>query len=297
MNHRNVIALAAVLCLVVGCGSDGEPLGPVTVTSANATMIAQQGVGATDVLTEMSGLAESYSQVFDNPSPQLMPCDVNGVNVILNDVGDPGLSTGDSASLTFVNCIFDPDGIPITMNGNISFTAHDVTGTPPDSFSYALECTFNAYSVTVLGATVTVHGGFTMELSSTDGDTFTSVVHGDYFSVTAQAGLQAFNGTISDFRVTRTYTESTGAYFLDMMATVAGTELGGTASFETPVPFTGTDPNDPDAGTLVVTGAGGGTLTLVAIDNVDVEIHVDLDGDGENDGTIYTTWAVLNDED
>jgi hypothetical protein len=289
--------MAAVLCFVIGCGSsDGETFAPVTITTANAEMVAQQGVGATDVLMQMSGLIEGYSEVFDNPAPQLVPCDVGAGNLVLNDVGDPGLSTGDSASLTFINCIFDPDGIPVTMNGNISFTASDVTGTPDGPFSYALTCSFNAYSVTVLGATVTVHGGFTLELSTTDGDTFTAVVHGDYFSVTAQAGLQAFTGTISDFRVARTYTESTGDYVVNVMGTIAGTQLGGSVTYETPVPFTGTDPDDPDAGTLIVTGAGGATLTVVAIDNVDVEIHVDLDGDGESDGTIFTTWSVLNDE-
>jgi len=289
--------LAAVLGLVIGCsGSDPETFAPVTITSANAEMVAQQGVGATDVLMQMSGLVEGYSQVFDNPAPQLVPCDEGAGNLVLNDVGPPGLSTGDSASMTFIDCVFDPDGLAVTMNGNISFTASDVTGTPGGPFSYALACSFNSYRVTVLGATVTVHGGFTLELSTTDGDTFTAVVHGDYFSVTAQAGLQAFTGTISAFRVARTYTESTGDYLVNVMGTIAGTRLGGSVTYETPVPFTGTDPDDPMAGTLVVTGAGGATLTVVAIGNDEVEIDVDLDGDGESDGTILTNWTVLNDD-
>ncbi|MHC4972274.1 MAG: hypothetical protein ACYTG3_08075 [Planctomycetota bacterium] len=289
--------LAAVLCLVVGCGSDGETtLAPLAITSANAEMVAQQGVGATDVLMQMSGLVEGYSQVFDNPSPQLVPCDSGQGNLVLNDVGAPGLSTGDSASMTFLACVFDADGIPITMNGNISFTASDVTGTPPGPFSYALVCSFNSYSVNVLGATVIVNGGFTLELSTTDGDTYQAVVHGDYFSVYAQAGLQAFSGTISNFRMERTYTESTGAYSVDNQATIAGSQLGGEVTFDTTVPFTGTDPDDPDAGTLVVTGAEGATLTLVAIDNIDVQILVDLEGDGNTDATILTTWDVLNDD-
>jgi hypothetical protein len=182
------------------------------------------------------------------------------------------------------------------MNGNISFTASDVTGTPPGPFSYALVCSFNSYSVNVLGATVIVNGGFTLELSTTDGDTYQAVVHGDYFSVYAQAGLQAFSGTISNFRMERTYTESTGAYSVDNQATIAGSQLGGEVTFDTTVPFTGTDPDDPDAGTLVVTGAEGATLTLVAIDNIDVQILVDLEGDGNTDATILTTWDVLNDD-
>lgn len=295
MNHRNVYmraTLAAVLLLVVGCGSDGgTPLAPLTITSANAQMVAEQGVGSTDVLMEMSGLVEGFSQVFDNPSPQVVPCDFGTGSVTIDDVGDPGLSQDDSATLTFGGCVIDADGIPITMNGSISFTATTVTST-----GFALVCTFTDFSVTVLGATVIVRGGFTLELNSDDGDTFTAVVHGTYFNVTAQAGVQAFSGTISDFRLERTYTESTGAYSVSNQATIAGTQLGGEVTFETTVPFTGTDPNDPDAGTLIVTGADNCSATIIALNNVDVQILVDLDGDGNTDATINTTWAVLNDE-
>lgn len=299
MNYRNVFPrtmLAAVLGLVIGCGgSDPETFAPLAITSANAEMVAQQGVGATDVLMEMSGLVEGFSQVFDNPSPQAAPCDSGNGNLVLNDVGDPGLSTGDSASMTFQACVFDGDGIPITMNGTVSFTATDVTGTPTGPFSYALSCSFNSYSVSVLGITVIVNGGFTLELSTDDADTYTAVVHGAYYSVHAQAGQQSYWGTISNFRLERTVTESTGAYMVNLMATVSGSQIGGEATYETTVPFTGSDPDDPDAGMLVVTGAGGATATLIAVDNVNVQILLDLDGDETTDATIDTTWDVLND--
>ncbi len=294
MNHRNVctrVTLAAVLLLVVGCGSDGgTTLAPLAITSANAEMVAQQGVGATDVLMEMSGMVEGFSSVFDNPSPQVIPCDFGAGEVIVHDPV-PGLHEGDNALIVFGGCVIDADGIPITMNGSISFAATTVTPT-----SFALTCFFDNYSITVLGATVIVRGGFTLEVSSADQDTFTAVVHGTYFNVTAQAGVQAFSGTITDFRMERTYTESTGAYSVSNQATIAGSNLGGEVRFETTVPFTGTDPNDPDAGTLIVTGADGCTATIIALNNVDVQILVDLEGDGEIDATINTTWAVLNDE-
>jgi hypothetical protein len=289
--------LAAVLCLAIGCSeSDDETFAPVTITSANAEMIAQQGVGATNVLMQMSGLVEGYSEIFDNPSPQMVPCDSGNGNLVLNDVDPPGLSTGDSATLTFNACVLNGDGIPITLNGTLSFVASDVTGTPPGPFSYALTCSFNSFSINMLGATLIVNGGFTLELSTDDADTYTAVVHGDYFSVYAQAGLQAFSGTISNFHLERTYTESTGTYSVENTATIAGSQLGGEVSFVTTVPFTGADPDDPDAGTLVVTGADGATLTLMALNNVDVRILVDVDGDGETDATIDTTWDVLNDD-
>lgn len=295
MNHRNVytrVTLAAVLLLVVGCGSDGgTTLAPLAITSANAQMVAQQGVGATDVLMEMGGMVEGYTAVFDNPTPQVIPCDYGKGEVTVDDQGEPGLTTGDSATITFGGCVIDADGIPITMSGSISFKAITVTPT-----GFALTCFFDNYSITVLGTTVIVHGGFTLELNSDDGDTFTAVVHGESFAVTAQAGVQAFAGSITNFRLERTYTESTGAYSVSNQATIAGTELGGEVTFETTVPFTGTDPNDPDAGTLIVTGADGCTATIIALNNVDVQILVDLEGDGEIDATINTTWAVLNDD-
>jgi len=287
--------LAAVLFLVIGCGTDGETLGPVTLTSANAELIAQQGVGAVDTLTQMSAMVEDYSSVFDNPGAQILPCDTGDANLFISDTGDPGLSQGDFARFTFVNCVNGADSIPVTMNGVLEFTATEVTGTPPGPFSYALTCTFTNFSISLLGATVTVNGGFTLELSTDDADSYTAVVYGNYYSVHAQAGQQSYWGTISNFRLERTYTESTGAYLVDLMATVAGSQIGGEATYETTVPFTGIDPDDPDAGTLVVTGAGGATATLVALDNVNVQILLDLDGDETTDATINTTWDVLGD--
>jgi len=289
------VMLAAVLCVVIGCGSDSETLGPVTITSANAQLVAQQGVGAVDTLTQMSAMVEGYSDVFDNPGAQVLPCDTGDANLVINDTGDPGLTIGDSARFTFVNCVNGADSIPVTMNGTLAFEVVDVTGTPPGPFSYALTCTFTNFSISLLGATVTVNGGFTLELSTDDADTYTAVVHGDYYSVHAQAGQQAYWGTISNFRLARTYTESTGIYFVNLMATVAGSQIGGEATYVTTVPFTGTDPDDPDTGTLVVTGAEGATATLIALDNVNVQILLDLDGDDTTDATIDTTWDVLND--
>ena len=289
------VMLAAVLGLVIGCAGDSETLGPVTITSANAELIAQQGVGAVDTLTQMSAMVEDYSDVFDNPGAQVLPCDTGDANLEINDTGAPGLSTGDSARFTFVNCVNGADSIPVTMNGTLAFTATDVTGTPPGPFSYALTCTFTNFSISLLGATVTVNGGFTLELSTDDADTYTAVVHGAYYSVYAQAGQQSYWGTISDFRLERTVTESTGDYVVNLMATVSGSQIGGEATYETTVPFTGTDPSDPDTGTLVVTGAAGATATLIAIDNVYVQILLDLDGDETTDATINTTWDVLND--
>jgi hypothetical protein len=287
--------LAAVLGLVIGCGGDSETLGPVTITSANAQLIAQQGVGAVDTLTQMSAMVEDYSDVFDNPGAQILPCDTGDANLDISDVGDPGLSINDSARFTFVNCVNGADSIPVTMNGTLEFTVDDVTGTPPGPFSYALTCTFTNFSISLLGATVTVNGGFTLELSTDDADTYTAVVHGDYYSVYAQAGQQSYWGTISNFRLERTVRESTGAYMVNLMATVSGSQIGGEATYETMVPFTGSDPADPDAGMLVVTGAGGATATLIAVDNVNVQILLDLDGDQTTDATIDTTWDVLND--
>ena len=69
--------------------------------------------------------------------------------------------------------------------------------------------------------------------------------------------------------------------------------LGGSIFYETTLPFTGTEPDDPDAGQLVLTGAEGASIVLNAIDIVNVEILVDADGDGTTDVTIQTTWDVM----
>jgi hypothetical protein len=269
----------------------------LTIDAQNAETVAAEGVRAVELLSQMSELVETFSGAIENPSAQvIIPCDTGNVSIAINDVPPLNvLSTNDSASFTFNACVLNAGGaVPVTLNGAMSFTATEVTGTQPGPYSAKLTCSFRALSVVILGATVVVDGGFTLEASTTDGVTFVNAVSGTYFSAFAQAGSEAFSGTIWDFRVERTVDESTGAFSVDVQATFAGSQTNGIVSIVATTPFDGVEPDHPDTGVMVVTGAGGSTLTFTTLDNVDVQLDVDVDGDGTPEVTILTTWDFLD---
>jgi hypothetical protein len=285
-------ALVAAAFVFAGCSGSSET--PELVLSAqNAEAAAAQAVGAVGMLEGMSEMAEGFSE--GTLAEEALPCVTGSGNSTVNDVAPVGeISTGDSASITFNNCVLDLGGFALELNGTFSFTATDVTAADP-AFDATVAVMFRNFSMSVEGVTVSMNGGFTHHLSTTDGVAFTSVVTGTTFSTYAQGEAgQTFTGTISDFRLERQYDVGTGAYLWDLDATVTGTGIGGWVTYDTTSPFTGTDPDYPDAGTLVVSGANNGTATVIAIDNVDVDIELDADGDGTPEATISTTWDVLD---
>jgi hypothetical protein len=291
------IALIAIICLSpLACSSGSDPLGPLTISAQNAEMVAGQSAGAGDMLEGMSGLVDNMAELLDNPSAQVVFCDSGNVDLNITDVAPVDqLSTGDMAEIDFRGCVIDlGDGLTMTLDGMLKIEAILVSGDASGPHDVQMKADFTNLSVMLGGASVSIDGGFDLESSSPDGVTVTQVIRGDYFRAFASGGGQVYSGTIRDFRYERTFDNSTGAYSLSASATVSGSQLGGIVTYTTTTPFTGTDPDDPDAGEIVYTGAKGATVTVIALDNVNVEIHVDFDADQSTDLTINTTWDALN---
>jgi hypothetical protein len=286
-------APAALLLLALGCGG-GSSVGELTISAQNAEALASAGVGAVSTLDGMSQMVDDFSQSFFNPAAQVFPCDSGNVMLTVNDVGATGLSTGDNASLDFNACVLDLGGGSLVFNGNFYLSATDVTDDPSGAFTREFYASCGSLTMALGTATVVANGALTVGLSSPDGVTLVADVSGDAFSAFAKAGNQAFSGTIKDFHSTRSLDTSTGDYTVDYEATIVANALGGSAHFQTTVPFTGNGTDYPSAGTFVATGAMGGTITLTAVDNVNVQIFVDADGDGVAETTINTTWAALD---
>ncbi len=282
---------AAALLFAVGCGSGGSS--ELMISQQNAEALAAEGVGAVTMLEGMSDMVDGLSDVF-NPAAQVFPCDSGNLMLTVSDTGTEGLSTGDYANVDFNGCVLDLGDGALTFNGMFYLRATDVTGTAPGPFTREFYASYNALTAVVFGATVVIDGGLTASLSSPDGVMLDSVVSGNRFSAFAQAGNQVFSGSINDFLCERTLDTATGAYSVDLEATIYANELGGSAHFETTVPFTGIADEHPSAGTFVATGAQGATVTLIALDNVNVQILVDADWDGINETTINTTWDALD---
>lgn len=296
MDIRNVFPRAlgvAALSLVIGCGGGGE-LGPATITEANAQMLAGQGMGAVDTLVSSSEMVDMFSSVISDPAAQTVPCDTGFADAMINDAVPQGvLSTGDSVSLNFRACYFG-DSLPLTMNGTVSFQVLEATGTAPGPRTVVMAAQFRSLSVSALGVSLTLNGGFTVDVSTEDGITFDTIVSGTSLTAYATGGGQAFSGSVEDFRLERVYNTDTGDFLVDLTATVGSSQMGGKVTYETLVPFTGTDPDYPSAGSLLATGAEGATITLNALDSVNVQLLIDFPGDPTPDVTINTTWDVLD---
>jgi len=281
--------VAAVLFLAIGCGGVTTE---ITVSEHNAETLATAGLDAVRMIEDVSGMIDRFSESFFDPAQRLVLCDTGDVAISVNDVGAEGLSTGDDANVDFNACVVALDDGPLTLDGSLYLRAEDITGDPSGAFTREVYASFDAATVVFLDATVVIDGGITASLSSPDGVTFVADISGDSFSALAQEGDRVFSGSLSDFHGEGRLDTSADTYSVEFEATVYTDDLGGSAHFETTVPFTGAVDEYPSAGTFVATGANGATVTLVAIDNVNVQILIDEDGDG-TPSTIDTTWEVL----
>ena len=293
------IAFAAMLSLMIGCGGSGGGSNDAVLTSQNMELAAQQGLGATDFLMDMTDLVDVFTAVLDNPVAQVIPCEDGNLDLALVDAAPQNqLSAGDSATFTFNACVINVLDETLTINGTISYTVVAVAGSEEQgSFVFEIAADFDNVAIVGFGATVVVDGGFTLAISSTDGETLTHTVTGDSLRAFAQGPEgNSFSGRLEDFTLVREFNTESGDFLLDFTGTVSGSEVNGTVHYETLVPFTGNVETDPDSGMLVITGAAGVEVTLVAIDDENVRILIDVNGDGEPEATIDTTWDVLNDE-
>ena len=274
------VSLFAVILVAAGCGGGGYDGASANLSVDNAERMSQQGVEAATTLTQMASLVENYAGLIESQAAQTVLCDQGTASLDINDaVPQNEISTGDSVSITFAGCQQNAGGLTMTLNGTLSFTADNVTGSPPGPYTRVFTATYDALTVTFAGVTIVVDGSFTLTLSSTDGITTTAVVSGASFTVFAQAGSRAFSGSIADFRIERAYNQSNDTFVFDYDATVSGS-AGGPYVYETTTAFTGAGGEAPSAGVLTITGPLGGEVTLTALNNTDVRIVVDLEGDG-----------------
>jgi hypothetical protein len=313
--------------LLVACGGGGGSGGgtagiaaaaPVVVTSANATQVASASLNASDGLSGNTAgiLGIVPAAVGSTPSndvnivetiidqvrkaPQTggsgvsiaavqninQNCDSGTLNVSFNDADNSAtLTTGDTVSMSANNCTFSG----VTMNGSISVSNIVVTGdqvTPP--YSLQLSLTTSGFSVSSGGEVAAINGDGTISESTGDGITFTSSFSG--------AGIQLTAGgetlTLTSYQITNVENEATGAYSVDISATISISSLGGSVTVTTDVPLSGVFPFEADAGHITCTGDNS-SVTITVIDSTSVQLDVDSDGDGIIDATSNETWTNL----
>ena len=317
------VVTATGLLVACGGGSGGGSVGtaaaaPVAVTSVNATQVASASLGASDGLTgNTSGvLGIVPAAVGATPSADVnivetiidqvrkapqsgssgvsiaavqnvnQNCDSGTLNVSFNDSDNSAtLTTGDSVSMSANNCTFSG----VTMNGTISISNVVVAGdqiTPPYSMQFTLAT--SGFSVSSGREIAALNGSSTISESTSDGITFTTSSSGAGIQVTA--GGETL--TLTNFQITEVENQATGAYSVDISATISSSLLGGSVTVTTDAPLSGVYPFEADAGQITCTGDNS-SVTITVIDSTSVQLDVDPDGDGIPDDTINQTWTNL----
>ncbi len=325
--HITLPALAITALTIVSCGGGGGDGGgtssnPISLTSGNAKPVSaeildssdtvQGATAGTAVLTRGSVATSSDFTYPEFVVQQLIqvqnlgalpPQTLNGViptqTVNCTTSGDWTISgtdadntntitSGDTINLSFNSCV----QAGVTVNGSIRMTITQLTGdlvSPP--YTLGVTITLTNMSVTTSGHSATSNGDMSMLIAEDGSNNQTYQLSGSSLSSTVLGQTQ----TLTNYAYAFALNDVTGAYTFSLQGTLANATIGGSVTFTTVTPFTGTDPNDPTAGELHIVGAGGSQAWLTADPGGSVVyIDVDADGDSTAETQITTSWAELN---
>lgn len=317
--------LLSAAAFLAACGGGGRDAGvtasaPVAISSANATQVAAAGVDAADGLTgstsgilgvvpaatgqghatDVNVVATLIGSVRQAPQAntgggvhaaavlnQTESCDSGSISLSFNDAdNDQALSTGDSVTLSASHCVSGG----VSLDGSISMNGLIVSGdqiTPPYSLQFSLNT--NGFTVSAGGETVSIRGAGTIAESSNDGVSSVSSFSGSGIEISTSGETLS----LTDYQITETHNDATGAYTYAIDATISSTTLGGSVHVITDVALSGVGAFDPDAGQIRCVGADNSSVKLSVIDSASVQLEVDADGDGIADNVYTESWTAL----
>lgn len=181
------------------------------------------------------------------------------------------LSPGDSLSLTFSNCKFAINDLPVS--GGYALTVNSIT---LDQFDNILTASFNTTFSNLGTAGNLLNGAVSMQIN-----TLTDSYTASYSNFTASRGSAA--PTIVNITV------SANASQVSVSGTM--TVNNNTYTLSTPVPLV-FGVTYPTSGTFRVTDAAGGRIDFVTI-NSTLYFDLYLPGDSVRDAQTTTTWSAL----
>lgn len=214
-------------------------------------------------------------------------CESGGTLTVSGEVADTqAVTAGDTLTIDLNNCA-DISG---QLNGQLSVRFNSISGDQLGAaLNFNVSLTMVDFSVTQSGVTSSGNGDMTLALSSLSDTEIEAALTGSSLTLT-EGGTTS---TLRNFSVVETLNEATGASSTVSSGTLESTEIGGSLSFETTVPFQITGDDYPFAGTLLITGADGSSIQFVTIDSVNVRLDIDADGDSSFEESVATTWAAL----
>ncbi|MFA7504207.1 MAG: hypothetical protein WCZ28_05875 [Burkholderiaceae bacterium] len=199
------------------------------------------------------------------------------------------LSSGDTASITFTNCVDEPG---IRLNGTISLSNLSITGSAATpSRSVGATFLFESLQLSVDDASATVHGDMALQAALTNFAPFTYdiSINGKNLAVTEgswQEALTAYKANVFiDF--------TSGRYAYGVAGTVSGTGFPTAITMATPRTLTGNIGAYPTTGVTIASAADGTAARLTVNSATNVTIDLDADADGTFESSETMTWAQL----
>lgn len=282
----------SVVSLAACGGGGGTKL--VAIDQTNAEEVTSSALSASEFVMQMADFVDGLVDIIEIGDSGPFPCDSGEGTVTINDVAPQGvISAGDSVSIRFINCVVNLGGDDVTLNGLITFQITSASFPGGGAYDILLKATFSNFLLSAFGTTIRVNGGFNLRLETPDGNVFTTTTSGSSLEASIQVGATVIKNVVSSFTYTEVFDTITGDYSITGSGRVFDGSLGRSFDTEVTVPLEGTDPDDPDSGQLLSTGANNSSVLLFVLDNVNVELRVDEDGDGIVDVTIPTTWDAL----
>ena len=314
-----------------GPGSSSATVDPaLAITQLNAEEVSAVTVGGTSAATQAGGSTIVFSASIDAPesdfeisqlirsmlkrvpeealvdtdlatgiriAPTTVSCadpDIGGVSGSVQVSGDVAsllaYSADDELNFDFFSCELQPgfvldggmDLVILAVSGNQDFV------TPP--YRLATDADFDDFTVLDGLAVYFADGDMVIDQSHTLADIESIEVMGEVLRVREGASSTV---RLFDFSGQEIIDYNTNTYTLEQTGMLDSVILGGSVSFFTLATFEGVLGESPNAGTLLMVGAGDSAARLEVIDEFDVNIFVDEEGDGTFVAPIVVPWDDL----
>jgi hypothetical protein len=332
---REVTGVALAIGMLAGCGGGGGSSGggsnvsvsTAALTTANQTVAAQDVASTALSLFDSSQLAlgavstresalyaEAFSHLDRLPTymrdaisnatatgavaSQLYDCPYGGSfsGSATDSDNSATVSTGDSVSLSFNNCMTGSG----TLTGSLGFHIDSLAGTYGNApYSVGVSMTFGSLALSSTAYSASLLGSITVAGSKTGANAFTQSISTNSLSASATYGSVTRSRSLTSFTASETRTADPTYTYLSnysLAGTLASSGFTGTqaVSFTTPTTIVrrGTDMY-PYTGVLLISGASNSALRLTVISNSQVRQDLDANGDGTYESTTTVNWNTL----
>jgi len=225
-------------------------------------------------------------------------CDTGSVAIVWDDANDNNLlSGGESLQLTFNNCHDAMAGI--TLNGRTTLRVNSITGDPQNDaadWSVSVTLTDENASYEDADGKFTFNGSMTMTVTNNaTASTQLLKLEGTSYTVTSNSDV----ASLTNFMFSTLLNLALGTYEIDADYTLADSQLGGVITVVTNPVFSGVYDvgldvvENPTAGKMTITGAGGSAVTIEPYDDLNALVSLDANGDGTFENTWQVAWLNL----